>query len=319
MCVFLVLGIWDCLTSQQVVDIIRYQVSLGKELEEICEMMCDHCLSPDTSSGAGIGCDNMTVMIIAILHGRTKEEWYTWVTERVSNDHGYQTPTYLPQIYAQSRILAYRARKEALDAREREREARERERELERVKQEKKEEVSLTSSGLSGFTKILSSTAGISFTLGSTGVMSDSGTPMFENDDSDDDEDSEDEETSTPSLPSDTPGVEQPKSPDPTKHLKAKLDELEREIQEEGDDDNSQMADAGDSSSAKGTGTPTASSNTSQPDLQGEAPPPPKHLPNGDASAPVEQLQAHPHGDEPLPVLKAEGLIDSSEDPLVTA
>lgn len=280
-------------------------------------MMCDHCLSPDTSSGAGIGCDNMTVLIIAILHGRTKEEWYSWVTDRVNRNYGYETPATLPQIYAQSRILSYRARKEAREAREREREAIDRERELERAKQENKvEEVSPAGSGLSGFTKILSTTGGISFTLGSPGITSDSGARMFGNDDSDDDEDSNDEETSTRPLPSDTPGAEPPKSPDPTKHLKAKLDELEREIREEGDkgdDGDSQMADTGDSDSAREIEFP----NTSQPHRQGEAPAPPKPLPNGDASAPVEQLQAHPHGDEPLPVLKAEGLIDSSEDPLV--
>ncbi|KDR82785.1 hypothetical protein GALMADRAFT_34079, partial [Galerina marginata CBS 339.88] len=88
---FLVLacdGIWDCLSSQQVVDFIRYQISEGKQLPEICEMIFEHCLAPDTTSGAGIGCDNMTILIVAITHGRTKEEWYQWVTERVKTGYG---------------------------------------------------------------------------------------------------------------------------------------------------------------------------------------------------------------------------------------
>ena len=37
-------GIWDCLSSQQVIDFVRFQVSEGKELTEICEMMFKHCL-----------------------------------------------------------------------------------------------------------------------------------------------------------------------------------------------------------------------------------------------------------------------------------
>src|SRR6266540_425754 len=112
-------GIWDCLSSQQAVDFVRSQVAEGKELTEICEMMCDHCLAPDTTSGAGIGCDNMTVLVVAITHGRTKEEWYEWVKERVKTEYGYKTPSTFPQLYAQSRLLSFRARREAQEARER--------------------------------------------------------------------------------------------------------------------------------------------------------------------------------------------------------
>jgi protein phosphatase 2C family protein 2/3 len=50
---------------------------------------------------------------------------------------------------------------------------------------------------------------------------------------------------------------------------------------------------------------------------QGEAPPPPKPLPNGDVK-PVEQLKSEPGGDEPSPVVKAEGLMDGTEDPTKT-
>jgi protein phosphatase PTC2/3 len=104
-------GIWDCLTLQQAVDFVRYQVSEGKSLSEICEMMCDHCLRRDnlkSGSGFDIGLDNMTILIVAILQGRTKEEWYAWVTERVKNGYGYKTPTTLPQIYPDDRSKSFK-------------------------------------------------------------------------------------------------------------------------------------------------------------------------------------------------------------------
>ncbi|KAM6503638.1 Protein phosphatase 2C (PP2C)-like domain containing protein [Amanita muscaria] len=107
-------GIWDCLSSQQVVDIVRYEISEGKELSEITELICDHCLAPDTTRVYQdmIGCDNMTVLIVAILHGRSKEEWYSWIADRVKNKYGYETPNALPQLYSASRLMSFRARQE---------------------------------------------------------------------------------------------------------------------------------------------------------------------------------------------------------------
>ena len=105
-------GIWECLSSQDVVDFVRYQVSKGKELTEIGEMICDHCLAPEACS---IGSDNMTVLIVAITHGRSKEEWYAWITDRVRNKYGYETPSTLPQLYEHHRLMAFRAKMEAYD------------------------------------------------------------------------------------------------------------------------------------------------------------------------------------------------------------
>ncbi|KIM86148.1 hypothetical protein PILCRDRAFT_65478, partial [Piloderma croceum F 1598] len=66
-------GIWECLESQQVVNFVRLKCN------------CDHCFERYTSLNATrLGCDNMTVIIVAILNGRTKEEWYNWVTGRVT-------------------------------------------------------------------------------------------------------------------------------------------------------------------------------------------------------------------------------------------
>ncbi|WVQ71269.1 hypothetical protein IAR50_000795 [Cryptococcus sp. DSM 104548] len=98
---FLVLacdGIWDCLSSQQVVDFTRRGIAQGKSLGQICEEMMVKCLAKDSSTG-GIGCDNMTVVIVALLNGRTPEEWQNWVKERVDNKVGHDTPESIPDIF----------------------------------------------------------------------------------------------------------------------------------------------------------------------------------------------------------------------------
>ncbi|KAF7768215.1 hypothetical protein Agabi119p4_7458 [Agaricus bisporus var. burnettii] len=273
---FLVLacdGIWDCLSSQQVVDFVRYQVSQDKELTEIGKMLCDHCLAPDTASGAGIGCDNMTVLIVALLQGRTKEQWYTWIKDRVEKEYGHATPSTLPQLYSVGRLMSFKMRMEAVASRNNTRNSQEEE------------------SNPLGF---LAGTG-----LGS-GITSDNGTLMFNQDDSDE-EDEEEEPVNSSSFFNRTYSLGgRSESPDPTTQLKARLDEFERGLDEEGD---TKMADATEDGK----------------ELQGEAPPPPKPLPNGDAHppiTPVQQLQSQPGGDTANPVVKAEGFLDASEDPL---
>jgi len=59
---FLVLacdGIWDCLSSQQVIDFVRRGIYDGKEMQTICEEAMDRCLAPDSEIG-GVGCDNVS-------------------------------------------------------------------------------------------------------------------------------------------------------------------------------------------------------------------------------------------------------------------
>ncbi|KAL1741420.1 phosphatase 2C-like domain-containing protein [Schizophyllum fasciatum] len=322
-------GIWDCLTSQQVVDFVRYQVSEGKSLQEIGEMMCDHCLAPDTSSGAGIGCDNMTVMVVAILNGRTQEEWNAWITDRVKKGYGYQTPTTLPQLYAQSRLMSFRARREAQEARERSR-------------QDGDDSASsfLVGSGLGPFARVLGSAGGISYSP-ATGILSDSGALMFGSDDSEEDDDSDEELRSSRSFFTDQLGIGRGDSPDPTESLKAKLDAFEQADDETDDDGDAHMVDAveeqeteereedidGAAAAAQRGSTPGPAPPTNEPNsiateskpsppTRGETPPPPPQLPNGDANAePPKQLQTQPGGDAASPAVKAEGLMDKSEDP----
>ncbi|KAL6297745.1 phosphatase 2C-like domain-containing protein, partial [Sparassis latifolia] len=99
---FLVLasdGIWDCLTSQQVIDAVRLLVSRRKALSEICEDLCDLCLAPCVSVEDPVGCDNLTIIVVALLNGRTVDEWYCWITDRVKGKYGYSTPDCLHQVH----------------------------------------------------------------------------------------------------------------------------------------------------------------------------------------------------------------------------
>lgn len=68
-------GIWDCLSSQQVVELVRGGIHKKMSLTEISEAIIDICLAPNTG-GSGIGCDNMSIIIVALLGGRSLDEWY---------------------------------------------------------------------------------------------------------------------------------------------------------------------------------------------------------------------------------------------------
>jgi protein phosphatase 1G len=58
-------GIWNVMSSQDVVDFVRARIQAGTaKLSVICEEMFEFCLAPDTS-GDGTGCDNMTCVIVS--------------------------------------------------------------------------------------------------------------------------------------------------------------------------------------------------------------------------------------------------------------
>ncbi|KAJ6745338.1 PROTEIN PHOSPHATASE 2C [Salix koriyanagi] len=62
---FLVLacdGIWDCMSSQQLVDFIHEQLQVENKLSAVCERVLDRCLAPSTLGGEG--CDNMTMIVV---------------------------------------------------------------------------------------------------------------------------------------------------------------------------------------------------------------------------------------------------------------
>ncbi|TCD64899.1 Protein phosphatase 2C 2, partial [Steccherinum ochraceum] len=94
-------GIWDCLTSQMAVDCVRFLISQGHKLNEVCEILLDHIVAPDTDADSPVGCDNMTLLVVALLNGRTEEEWYEWVTDRVKQNTNQPG---LPVLYADFRL-----------------------------------------------------------------------------------------------------------------------------------------------------------------------------------------------------------------------
>lgn len=87
-----VTGIWDVMSSQHVVDYVRRSIQARKPLDTICEEIMEHCLAPD-SDCSGIGCDNMTVMVVALLRGKTVEQWYDSICDKLEKGQGYKTPT----------------------------------------------------------------------------------------------------------------------------------------------------------------------------------------------------------------------------------
>lgn len=79
------------MSNQEVVDFVRSGIAQDKTLDTICENMMDNCLADDQTS-SGLGYDNMSVMIIAILNGKTEKEWYQWIKEK-GNGSGSSSKT----------------------------------------------------------------------------------------------------------------------------------------------------------------------------------------------------------------------------------
>jgi serine/threonine protein phosphatase PrpC len=96
-------GIWDCFSSQELVDIIRYHISLGATLVQTCTFICDICIAPRLKFRGQVypyGTDNMTIIIAAFLHGKTRAEWMESIAERVKTKSGRATPSTIRQLYS---------------------------------------------------------------------------------------------------------------------------------------------------------------------------------------------------------------------------
>jgi protein phosphatase 2C family protein 2/3 len=84
-------GIWDCRSSQAVISFVRRGIALKQELHIICENLMDYCLAP-SSLPIGCGDGNMTMVVIGLLHGKTKQEWYDSIAQRVADGDGPCAP-----------------------------------------------------------------------------------------------------------------------------------------------------------------------------------------------------------------------------------
>ena len=63
-------GIWDVLSNIEVVEFCRQRVANHMEPSKICEELISRCLATECNQG-GVGCDNMTVILICFLHGES--------------------------------------------------------------------------------------------------------------------------------------------------------------------------------------------------------------------------------------------------------
>lgn len=61
-------GIWDCMSSQEVVDFVHQQLKSQTKLSVISERVLDKCLAP---SVGGEGCDNMTIILVQLKKSAT--------------------------------------------------------------------------------------------------------------------------------------------------------------------------------------------------------------------------------------------------------
>jgi len=50
------------------VDFVRQRLNNGRALNNIAEEVLDRCLAPEIGSHAGLGCDNMTVVLVQFKH-----------------------------------------------------------------------------------------------------------------------------------------------------------------------------------------------------------------------------------------------------------
>ncbi|KAL1459198.1 hypothetical protein WDU94_011205 [Cyamophila willieti] len=69
-------GIWEVMSNQEVASFVRDHISRGMEPKEICEELMDHCIARELTQcrEGGVGCDNMTVLIIYLLQGKTQAQ-----------------------------------------------------------------------------------------------------------------------------------------------------------------------------------------------------------------------------------------------------
>lgn len=86
---FLVLacdGIWDVLSSEEVVEFVISRLERNNEPAPICEQLTIRCLAPDYE--LVIGCDNMTVLLVCYMRGRSWDDYCTDIFNKNSKRLG---------------------------------------------------------------------------------------------------------------------------------------------------------------------------------------------------------------------------------------
>lgn len=72
-------GVWDVMNNQEAVDFVRMRLygegrnGMMRAEDVACELV-DHCLADDPKETRGVGCDNMTAVIVQLHHGEKRGE-----------------------------------------------------------------------------------------------------------------------------------------------------------------------------------------------------------------------------------------------------
>jgi protein phosphatase 2C family protein 2/3 len=64
-------GIWDCLTNQQAIDLMHERLQVKKPTEKLSGIvadMFDRIIAPSVAASGGLGCDNMTAILVQFHH-----------------------------------------------------------------------------------------------------------------------------------------------------------------------------------------------------------------------------------------------------------
>ena len=59
-------GVWDVMSNQDAVDFVSQRLDQGMEPTQIACAMLDACLANDPKEARGIGCDNMTAIVVLL-------------------------------------------------------------------------------------------------------------------------------------------------------------------------------------------------------------------------------------------------------------
>ncbi|CAL8071491.1 unnamed protein product [Orchesella dallaii] len=75
--------VWDVITNEEAVQFIRIRLGNRMEPKKVCEELLTNCISPHFEMG-GLGCDNMTVILVCFLHGKTWEHFCNKIVTTVT-------------------------------------------------------------------------------------------------------------------------------------------------------------------------------------------------------------------------------------------
>ncbi|KAI8471037.1 MAG: phosphatase 2C-like domain-containing protein [Monoraphidium minutum] len=62
-------GVWDVMTNQEAVDFVRARLSDGAAPTDAACQLLDACLASDPKESRGVGCDNMTAIVVLLQRG----------------------------------------------------------------------------------------------------------------------------------------------------------------------------------------------------------------------------------------------------------